>query len=150
MAVNFQDLLKKPMDSVKKPAAKPAGTYFGVIKEYKFDESAKKKTPYCRVILHNISAGPDVQIEDTATHTAAEVTETIGKWNPGVDYYLTDDAIYRLKELIESCKIPTQGRGFDESIPELRGMPVQFEVTQRPSDDGETLYNDIGKVAGVE
>lgn len=153
MAVNFQELLKKPVDSVKKPFVKPVGTYFGTIKEYKFDESSKQKTPYCRFTLTSVTPGPDVTIEQVGEHSAEDVMAGIQKWTPAVDYYLTDNAIYRLKELQESCGIDGTGRGFDETIPELRGKAVQFEVTQRPgeSQGGEmVLYNDIGRVSGVK
>jgi hypothetical protein len=152
MAVNFKELLSKPMDSVKKPMTKPVGTYFGTVKEYKFDESAKKKTPYCRVTVAGVTPGPDVTIEAVGEYSAEEVMSAIQKWTPGVDFYLSDDAMYRLKEFIESCGINGTGKGFDETIPELRGKPVQFEVTQRPGEDarGEmVLYNDIGKMVGV-
>lgn len=146
MSVNFQDLLKRPVDSAKRPEAKPAGTYLGTIKEYKFDESSKQKTPFVRIIVNNVSPGADVDA------TLLEGVD-LSKWNPGKDYYLTEDALYRLKELLVSCKIPTEGRGFDETIPELRGQPVQFVVTQRPYEDkssGEMLLaNDIGLMTGA-
>lgn len=144
MAVNFQELLKKPVESAKAPVVKPAGTYTGTIKSFTFGESAKQKTPFCRLTIASVMPGQDVVAD-------SEMMETIQKWTPGVDYYLTENALYRLRELLESCDVAVAGKGFDETIPQLVGKGVIFEVTQRPgeSQDGTvTMYNDIGKVAG--
>ena len=46
--VDFSALLSKPADEIKRPPALPAGTYKGIIKTHKFDESSEKKTPYVR------------------------------------------------------------------------------------------------------
>lgn len=142
MSVNFQSLLSKPIDEVKKPVAKPPGTYFGVVKEFKFEESKKQKTPYVRFNVHNITPGEDV---DQALLEGIDLS----KWTPNRDFYLTDDALYRLKDMLESCKINTAGRNFGETIPEMKGMPVMLTVTQRPSDDGTTMYNDITDMKGA-
>ena len=42
------------------------------------------------------------------------------KWTPARDFYLTDDAIYRLKDFLKSLGIPTDGRSFMETIPRPR------------------------------
>jgi hypothetical protein len=148
MAVNFGALLQKPMDAVKRPTAKPPGTYFAKIKDYKFDESKKQKTPYVRFALTNVTAGPDVDASMLVDAEGAPID--LSKWSPNKDYYLTDEALYRLKDLIESLDINTKGRQFSEVLPELKGLPVQIVVTQRPSDDGTEMYNDIGEMSGVK
>lgn len=149
MSVNFQALLSKPADEVKRPQAKPAGTYFGTISDYKFDESKKQKTPYVRFTVKNITPGEDVD-QSALAGTPETGPIDLTKWSPNRDFYLTDDALYRLKDLLESCGIDTKGRSFAELIPELKGKPVQLSVTQRPSEDGTTLYNDVTDMKGTE
>jgi hypothetical protein len=145
MGVNFAELLKKPVADAVKPPTKPAGTYLGTIKEFKFDESRQKKTPFVRFVIASVNPGPDIAAEDLE---GIDLT----KWNPGKDYYLTDDALYRLREVIESCGIATEGRDFAETIPEMRGKQVQFAVTQRAGEGDKMmeLYNDIGDLSGVK
>lgn len=149
MAVNFNALLSKPADEVKRPVAKPAGTYLGTVKEYKFEESRQKKTPYCRFVVQNIMPGEDVD-QAALQGTPESGPIDLSKWNPHRDFYLTDDSLYRLKDFLESCKIDTKGRTFGEMVPEVKGKSVMLTVTQRPSEDGTQLFNDITDMKGAE
>lgn len=143
MTVDFKSLLSKPADTVERPKPLPAGTYHGMIGAYKFDESKNKKTPYVRFDLKVHRAGSDVDPE-------AVNGIDLSKKNLRRDYYLTDDALYRLKDLIESCGISTTGRSFNELIPELLNKQVIIGVTQRPSEDGTEFYNDVKELAGEQ
>jgi len=115
---------------------------------YKFEESREKKTPYVRFQFNNIQPGPDIQ-EDQLVDADGERLD-LQKWNPHFDFYLTDASLFRLKEFIESCQIPTTGRAFDETIPELKGQPVLLTVVQTPSQKpgDDSIYNNISAVAG--
>jgi len=150
MAVNFQSLLSKPVESAKRPVTKPAGTYFGRIAGHKFDESPKQKTPYVRFELGDVQAGPDIdkeQLVDPEDGTPLDLS----KFKPHLDYYLTEDALYRLRELLESLGITVSGRSFAETIPESKGMPVQFTLTMEPSRDKEgVFYNNVAQMSGVK
>lgn len=148
MSVNFQHLLSKPIDSVKRPVAKPAGTYFGQIIGHKFDESKQKKTPFVRFELGGVQPGPD--IDQSLLVDAEGQPLDLSKWHPYKDFYLTDDSLYRLKDFLDSLKINISGRQFGETIPETKGMPVQFDVTMEPASEGGGFYNNVGNIAGVE
>ena len=139
--VDFANLLKKPADTIEKPKPLPAGTYHGMISKYEFGESKEKKTPYCRVSLAIHRGGADVE-PDMLTGV------DLAKKQLRRDYYLTDDAMYRIKELIESCGVDATGRTMGELIPELVNKPVIISVTQRPSQDGSELYNDVANLKG--
>lgn len=143
MAVDFKSLLSKPVDAVEKPRPLPAGTYFGKIAKYEFLEAKnEKKTPYMRAHLALHSAADDVSSDDLR---GIDITKkTLRR-----DFYLTDDALYRLKELIESCKIPTGGRTLSETIPDLLNAQVMVSVTQRSSQTGDEIYNDVSSVVGA-
>lgn len=142
MALDFSKLLSKPMDSVEKPKPLPAGTFLGVISKYEFGESKDKKTPYVRFFLNLTGPGPDIE---------ASSVEGIdfSKKQLRRDYFLTDDAMYRLKDLLQSVGIPTAGRTFDESIPDTLNCQVIIEVTQRnnPTDPTQ-IFNDVGNIKG--
>src|SRR5215831_16229366 len=121
MSVNFKDLLSRPVDSAKKPPTKPPGTYYGVISSYKFAESQKQKTPYVRFTFNNIQPGEDLLAGDQRALQDDEGNPIdFSKWTPYKDYFLTDDALYRLKEFLQSLGVETAGRSFDETIPEAK------------------------------
>lgn len=145
MALDFSKLLSTNMDQVEKPKPLPAGTYLGHIAKYEFGEvNNEKKTPYCRVFLTLSAPGPDV--EQSALD---EAKIDLSKRQMRRDYYLSDDAIYRLKEMLASVGVDTRGRSFGEAIPDILNAPVIIEVSQRNGgDDGTTIFNDVKNVKG--
>ena len=143
MAVDFKALLGQNLDEVKKPKAIPAGTWFGVVRKHEFALSKEKQTPYVRFTFGLTGPGEDIAPE---TLDGLEFsTKTLSR-----TFFITPDAQYRLKEFLESIGIPTSGRTFAETIPEALNKSVMLEVTQRSSQDGSEIYNDVGKVTGVE
>ena len=143
MAVDFKSLLSKPLDDVKAPVPLPAGTYYGIIKEYKFDESKEKKTPFIRFTVQLTGAGDDVEPSEVA-----EIDWS--KKQLRKDFYLTEDALFRFKKFLESLGIETVGKSFDSLIPETQGANVLVEVTQRPNTQNpeEPPFNDVKTLTG--
>jgi hypothetical protein len=143
MALDFSKLLSTPMDTVEKPKPLPTGTYMGVISKYEFGESKDKKTPYVRFFLNLTGAGPDIDVGEVAGIDWS-------KKQLRRDLYLTDDAIYRLKDLLASIGVPVEGRTFGESIPDALNCQVMIEVTQRNNPQDPTqIFNDVGTVRGI-
>lgn len=143
MATDFRSLLNTPMDDIKRPVPLPAGTYHGVIGKHTFGESRQKKTPYVQYDLGLQSAGDDVEESEMDGIDLA-------KKSLNVTYYLTEDARYRIKELLESVGVQTEGRGLGECIPEATNARVMIAITQRNSEDGTQVFNDVGLVRGEE
>ena len=150
MAVNFKDLLSRPVDSAKKPPVKPPGTYHGIVAEHSFAESARQKTPFVRFVFNNIQPGEDI-LNGDARLLKDEEGEPIdfSKWRPHKDFYLTDDALYRLREFLQSLGVETAGRSFQETIPETKGMPVILQAVSSTSDDGSRIFTNISDVMGA-
>lgn len=152
MTVNIKALMDRPVESAKKPSLKPAGVYTGVIGSFKFDESSRKKTPFVRLSVKNCMPGDDIkpdQLIDPEDGTPMDLT----RWSPYEDYYLTEDALYRVRELMESCQMKVAGRSFSETVPELVNQPVAFKyVHETLTDDrtGETrIVGKIGEMKGA-
>jgi hypothetical protein len=151
MAVNFKDLLSRPVDSAKKPPTKPPGTYTGTIASHKFAESQKQRTPYVRFTFNNIQPGADILNGDQKALLDEEGDPIdFSKWTPYKDFFLTDDALYRLKDFLKSIGIDTSGRSFDETIPEARGRAVLINAVSQTSEDGTKIYTNVGEVTGAE
>lgn len=138
---DFRDILSKPIESVEKPRALPAGTYHGRIDKYALGESREKKTPQCDVFLTILAPGDDVPAEmlEGVKYQGKTVRKT---------YYLTDDSLYRFRELLESIHgDEAKGRTLHELLPGLVQSNVIMEVTQRPNDrEPGSFFNDVGKV----
>lgn len=143
---NFKALLTKNLDDIKKPTALPAGSYRGVIRGHTFDSSARKGTPFVRfeVILSEALDGVDQ--EDLALALASK---PLAERKFRKDYFLTEDALYRCKDMLTSLGIETAGRTLDETIPETTRQEVLVELSLRPSEDGKDNYNDISDMKGV-
>lgn len=140
MAVDFKSLLQKPADTVKKPMPLPAGTYRGIVLSREFGTSRNKGTPYVRFTVQPQFAENDVSQEDL------EGVE-IAKRQLRVDFYLTPDAEFRIVELASALGYPPAGRSLGELIEDIASnTPVLIDVTQRSSEDGSQIYNDIAKL----
>lgn len=131
--VDFKALLSRPVASAERPKPKAAGTYSGIIESFRFDTSAQKKTPYVRFTLTNLSPGPDVSQADLDAAGA-----DLSRWKPTIDFYLTEDALYRLREVIENCVPNSSGRSFNETVPEMKGKAVLITVQNENYEDKQT------------
>jgi len=145
LAPNFKAMLRKNMNDVKKPQPIPEGTYRGRISGHSYDESAQKKTPFVRFQIIPQEAAEGVDSDDLATTLQGQ---PITSKKLRMDYYLTDEALYRLKDLFASCGIDSDGRTLEECIQDMDHKNVLIEVTKSPSQDGETFYNNIKLMRG--
>ncbi len=148
MATNFASLLAVSADSVKKPAVLPAGTYDAVIKGHTFGESKQQKTPFVQFQLQLTSPGPDI---DPESFEAFGGISALMKRIQRRDFYLTDDAKYRLKDfLTDACKINLSGRNLGDGIEETTNISVKVTVKHEPSKNGEDIYANVTDIAAAE
>jgi hypothetical protein len=142
MAVDFKKLLSKNMDESERPRPLAPGTYYGRVTKFICDVSKEKKTPYVRFLLAVTSAGEGV---DSESLNGVDLS----KKQLRKDFYLTNDADYRLKDFIKSCGIQVAGRSFESTLPDTVNAPVIMEVTQRAATDGSgEFYNDVNIIKG--
>ena len=145
-ATNFKNLLRKNLDDVKKPEPVPEGSYRGKLLSYSMENSARKGTPYVRfqVGLREALEGVDTDELKEALQGAALETKKLRK-----DFYMTDEALYRLKDFFKSLSIEIQGRSIEECLVDTKDQEVLVEVTKRPSEDGKEFYNDVKEMSGL-
>jgi len=147
MAPNFKALLTKNLDDVRKPEPIPEGSYKGMVKSFSYESSARKQTPFVRFVVTVMEAMQGVDADDLET---ALQGQPITSKTLRADFYLTDEALFRLKDFLASLGIDTRGKTLDESIPEALRQEVLIDVTRQPSEDGSTFYNNISKITGAE
>lgn len=142
MSVDFSSLLRTPTDNIKAPKPLPAGTYRGIISKHELGQSKQKQTPFVMFEVRPQGAEADVAPEDLEGIDLS--TKTLR-----ATYYLTPDSMFRVVDLAKSCGHNVSGRPLGEVIQDLSmNTPVLIEVTQRPSQDGETFFNDVAKMRG--
>lgn len=141
MAIDFtkiQSLLSKNADEIEKPKPLPPGQYQFIVTGHEFGESAQKKTPFVSFKVRPVAPGPDVD------QTALAQVKEWNKKEMKYDFYITEDALFRLKDFIGHCGIGTSGRPLDACIPELTNQSFTGVVAQSISEkDHETVYANI-------
>lgn len=141
---NFAHLLNKPATEIEKPKPMPVGTYYGIVQGFAPMESPKQQTPFLRFNVKLLRAGDDVDQSELA---AAKVK--FGEKIVSKDFYLTDDAEYRLVEFLESCGIPKEGKSLGEMLAESTNAEVQMEITHRMYNEGRDIATDIKSICGT-
>lgn len=134
---DFSSLLRKPAGEAKKPEALPAGDYPGVIKSFELGDQNKNHTPYARLAI-GLTGWPDTVDESDRGDT------DLSKRNLRRDMYLTDEAFWRLDELLRGLGIEVTGRTYEETIPELVGQQVLVEVQQYMNQTNNEIGNQVG------
>lgn len=153
--VDFSSLLRKPAGEAKKPPTLPAGDYPGVIKGKELGDNNRNRTPYLRLLVGLIGWPADAPTsweeisESGERYTVSQADVDLAKRQLRRDYYLTDDALFRLDDLIRSCGIDPQGRAYEEILEELIGQQVTVEVQQYLNQTTNQIGNQVGKLAGA-
>jgi hypothetical protein len=153
---DFSALLKRPAGEAKRPPELFPGDYYGLIKGHEVGDNNQNKTPYVRyqVVLQDWpeNSADEWSVMDPETqssYTVAKSDVDLSKRQMRKDFYLTDDALWRLDEFIRSCGIDPRGRDYEEIIPTLIGQPVMVEVQQYLNQRTNVTGNQIGKLVGA-
>jgi hypothetical protein len=136
---NFQAILSKPAGEAERPKPLPVGSFLGLISGFEFKESSKQKTPFVQYKVKPQQALEDV---DPALLEGIDLTSKELK----VDFYLTEEALYRLDEFLkEHCGISIEGLPYDQAIGKavnsVVGFTIKHETDQR---DPKIVYSKIG------
>lgn len=138
--VDFTSLLKKPAGEAKKPEALGADDYPGIIKSYELGDANKNKTPYVRFHLACTGWPGEPQLD------ASDKPIDLSKRQLRRDFFLTDDALWRLDEFLGSLGIPLEARSYEETLPEAVGQNVIIEVQQYLNQNTNDIGNQVGAV----
>lgn len=145
---NFGAILDKAPSDIKPPEALPVGTYLCVVQGMpRYDKSTKKGTEFAEYTLVILQPGEDV--DDAAL---AGVAGGIKGKTIKATYYLTDGAIWRLKEFLEHCGLDVENA---ESLRELmeqpNGQQVWAVIKHEPATDGsDRVFARLAGTAPVE
>ena len=145
MSVDFEALLNTSIDDVEKPKPLPVGHYKAVVKSFEFGKADnERQTPRCRFMIQPIEPQEDVDID---------ALQQVNKWSEKplrLDQWITEDAMWRFKQFLErDCRLPTNGRSFNEVVPESVNQLIIIEITHtisRGSGDAVAIINSTSPV----
>lgn len=140
---NFDDLINMPVEDAEPPLSIPVGTWSVLVKKYEEVKSTQKGTPGVKFTFQLLEPGPDVDAgqlmdfrERYPDYKKKEVAET---------FWITRDAMHRLRGFVEKIGVDITGKTFKQIFPETIGRSVNAYMTavpsQRPGD--ATVYTNI-------
>jgi len=138
---DISHLLKQPAGRAEPPKPLEIGDYPGLVKSYEPSPENRNKTPGLRFQLvltgwpDGVFPGPD--------------SPDITKRTMRKDFYLTEDALYRLDKFIRSCGIEPNDRPYDEILPQLVGKPVLIQVQHYLNQQTNQVGNSVGELVGM-
>lgn len=142
------DILSKQSSAVERPKPLPVGSYICIVTGLpRQDKSTKKGTDYFEWVLKFQSAGDDV---DEEALTAALGDKNLSERTIKVTYYLTEDALWRLIQFLDHCDAGDEDMTVAQRVNETPNCQVGIYLKHVPSDDGETMYANIGKTFKVD
>lgn len=121
----------------------PSASYPGIIKTFEMGDNNKNKTPYVRFHLGYTGWPDEVDSE-------ARAGIELQKRQQRKDFYVSEDALWRLDEFVRTCGVEPHGRAYGEIFPELIGKEVLIEVLQDLNQSTNEMFNKIEKVVGTE
>lgn len=145
-APNFGALLDKPGSEIERPKPLPQGSYVAMVQGLpRFDKSSQKQTEFVEFTLKLLSAQEDVDA-DELKDLGGLADKTIK-----ATYYITEGALWRLKEFLTSCGLDADGDGsLRELIEETPGQQVGIFINHEASRDGTSVFARVGKTFKVE
>ena len=140
--VNFNELLGVQVQSVERPKNFPVGLYTSIVVNHEMGKSSRKETPYVRFPIKLLGPGEDVDQE--LFEEAGGMEELNARKPLNLDFYLTKDAIYRLREFLEdTLDLSCSGRNFDEVIPETTNAQLTVVIGHRQGNKEGEIWMEI-------
>jgi hypothetical protein len=142
---NFAAILDTPVSEIKRPPTPPAGPYLCIVDGIPaFDKSKQKQTDFVRFKLKPVQAmGDELQAAVAATGKNAS------DFNFRTDFYLTEDAVYRLDIFLFEHLGIEMGTSRKQAISMAPGRQVIANVTHRASQDGQSIFAEVNSTARV-
>ena len=148
-AASFSSILDRAPSEIEKPKPAPQGSYTTVlVGQPRFDKSSKKQTDFVEFTHKLLSAGDDVDEDDLKAFLGDRKLADNQIKNT---YYITEGAVWRLKEFLEHCGIDQDDiESLRAGVEETPGKQVGIFINHEASQDGTSVFARIGKTFVVE
>jgi len=142
---SFEEILNRPASEIQAPQAYPVGTYHTLVDgPAEPGKSSQKQTDYLRFKFKILSPMQDVDAQQAAEQ------QIVGK-TINADYYITDGATWRLKELLEhlGLDVDNSSKTLKELLSEVPGKQVLVKLRHEMSPDGKRVFHRVAETAHV-
>lgn len=147
--VHFGELLGIQVDTVERPKSFPIGPYNAIVASHEYGKSSQKETPYVRFWCKLL--GPLEGVDEELFEEAGGLEALAARKPIKLDFYLTADAMYRLREFLEdSLDLNCSGRTFDVVIPEATNVSFIADITHDVGTKPGEVYMNIRSTAKAE
>lgn len=147
---DFTAWLSKAAGKAVRPPALPVERYPGKIQQYEYGDNNTNKTPYVRYQL-SFTGWPEGVPDEKRVYKdreGKEVPINLARVRMRKDFYLTEEALWRLDEFLRSCNIEPEGNTYQEVCPLAVGCDVMIEVQQYLNQNTNEIGNQAGSVLG--
>jgi hypothetical protein len=149
----FGSILDKPSSEIERPKPLPTGTYQCVVDgQPRMDKSSRKGTEFVEFSLRPMGALDDVKEDDlVAALTSGDGSvKALSDKRIRATYYLTEDALWRLKKfLVNDLQITEGKKKIRQMISEAQNQQVLATIKHVPSEDGQSIFAQLASTAPV-
>ena len=151
MSVDFA-LLKRPAGKAPKIKALPDGNYPGIIKSYETGLKSQNGTELVRFNLGLTDWADTVADDDKSVTNGSGQKEMIdlSKRQLRRDFYLTENALYRLDAFLRSLDIDLNGRDYESVLADTVGSSVMVAVGHYTNQKTGELGNQVEEITGQQ
>ncbi len=150
---DFAGILNRQSGDVERPKPLPIGEYLFKIKGLpNFDKSSKKGTPYVEFTCIPVQEQDSVDADDLAEALTRKTgKKQLSDMVQKLTFYLTDDALFRLKEfMVNDLNIEEGDKTLQAMIDETANAEFIGTIKHTPTNDGKGTFANIGSTAPVE
>lgn len=146
---SFGSILDRAPSEIEKPKPAPVGSYItSIVGQPRYDKSSKKQTEFVEFTHKFISAGDDVDADELKEFLGDRKLSDITMKNT---YYLTETALWRVKEFLEHASIDLDDHeSLRSAIEATPGAQVGLFINHEPSQDGTSVFARVGKTFVAE
>lgn len=148
----FESILDTPAEQIERPKPLPQGSWFTIVTGHRFDKSSQQQTEFVEFTLKVTEACQDVDGEDLEKFltTPDGSRKNLQEVTVRNTYYLTDNALYRLKDFCKNCGVDVSKGTPRKWIPETQNCTVGIFVKHRPWQNNEGVSVDIVRTFPAE
>jgi hypothetical protein len=148
MTTNFEELLGQQVESVEPPRLFPIGSYDAVLGRYETGNSSNKGTPFVRFPVKLV--GPKEDVDQDEFEAAGGMEKLINRSPLRLDFYMTPDASFRLRQFLENTlEMDSHNRTFDSMLPETDGMSLVVQIKHEAGQNEGEMFMRIGGTAAA-
>lgn len=144
-APTFGSILDTSSSEIERPKPLPVGAYVTVVQgQPRMDKSTKKGTEFVEFTLKVLEPLDDVD-EDALKEVGGIKDKTIR-----ATYYLTEGAVWRLKDFLDHCGAGDEDESLRQRIADTQGKQVIAHIRHEASEDGSSVFARLRNTAPVE